>query len=710
MLRKLKAGLAKAFPRTDKHALLVRLGMLALLLAALSVGVALKLTSTRGRVPVGWVASLVTAAGHKPDVVEPPITWGTPAQQALFRAERAHGLTFTYTDLLAAIVDHQVRFATLSPKYGQVDVTLQGGVQHLVYYPPSSEPQLTERLQRAGTSVGVTPHGLANDQTFLEQIQAPLTAAILICGTLLLLGLAQKRGWLGRPGGAGGASSYAADSNPPPVRFADVAGCDEAVEELSEVVDFLRHPERYRATGAKMPSGVVLYGPPGTGKTLLAKAVAGESGKPFYSTSGSEFVEMYVGVGSGRIRSLFAQARKTGGVVFIDELDAVGRTRGGGAAGSPANDERDNTLNQLLVELDGYGGREGVVVIAATNRLDILDPALLRPGRFSRHICVSAPSEDGRLQILRVHARGKPLGDDVDLEALASGTAGATGAELAEMLNEGAIMAARESSLVIHHQHLWEGLLRVLAGPRKKSSMLAAGERETIAYHEAGHVLCAELCPTCDETLHATINPRGGAAGFAVTGLRDRALSNEQHVHEQLIHILGGRAAEFVVHGTITSGAANDLEKASQLAQRAVGEWGLSSEVGQAVAGPHGLSEEMHARVDLEVRRLVEDAYRDAVALVSEHRPQLEALAQALLAAGEIARPEIVAALGGTVSQPRRMRGAGPAPEHAASSEPVGALGARRRRERARAGLGRAMTALAAVRSRRQSREPAKMS
>ncbi len=315
----------------------------------------------------------------------------------------------------------------------------------------------------------------------------------------------------------------------------------------------------------------MLYGPPGTGKTLLAKAVAGEAGAAFFAMSGSDFVEMYVGVGAGRVRDLFAKARAaTPAIIFIDEVDAIGAKRGGSPESGGSNREADQTLNQLLVEMDGFGGNERLLVIAATNRLDTLDPALLRPGRFSRHIHVGAPSEEGRLAILDVHAKGKPLAEDVDLPHLAKVTAGASGAELAEMLNEGAIMAARAEHSQITHEDLFEGFLRVVAGPRKASSMLAAGEREAIAYHEAGHVLTAELCPTVDKTLHATINPRGQAAGFAVIGRSDRALHTAQHIHEQLIYILGGRAAEHVIFSTVSSGAANDLEKANEIARTAV--------------------------------------------------------------------------------------------------------------------------------------------
>jgi cell division protease FtsH len=387
--------------------------------------------------------------------------------------------------------------------------------------------------------------------------------------------------------------------------------------------------------------------------------------------SGSDFVEMYVGVGAGRVRDLFAKARKsTPSIIFIDEVDAIGAKRGGAGEGG-GHREADQTLNQLLVEMDGFTGNERVLVIAATNRLDTLDPALLRPGRFSRHIHVGAPSEDGRLAILTVHAKGKPLAEDVDLPQLAKVTAGASGAELAEMLNEGAIMAARAERAKLTHEDLFEGFLRVVAGPRKASAMLAAGEREAVAYHEAGHVLCAEVCPTVDKTLHATINPRGQAAGFAVVGRSDRALHTAQHIHEQLIYILGGRAAEHVIYGTVSSGAANDLEKANGIARAAVEQYGLSAVVGQVVAGQGGFSEQTKASADGEVRRIVEEAYREAIALVEAHRQQLERLTQALLAAGDIDHLEIAAAMEGSTVAPRRPNLQPlPEPEFVADVEP----------------------------------------
>ena len=569
-----------------------------------------------------------------------------PAAQ---RAQRASVTELSYSALRDAMHKRTVKTATLHPAQFTADVVMKDGTKHTVGYPPTDETLATQ-LADAGAQVDV-------DTSFARR-GFPWAALLMM---IVLIGIVATMVFLQRQQAkAAGAmqerqtKKARKQGDLPTVRFRDVAGCDEAVQEAAELVAFLKRPAAYQRLGAKMPSGLMLYGPPGTGKTLLAKAVAGEAGAAFYAVSGSDFVEMYVGVGAGRVRDLFASAREHApAIIFIDEVDALGAKRGAGPDGN-GHREADQTLNQLLVEMDGFSGNERLLVIAATNRLDTLDSALLRPGRFSRHIHVGAPSEEGRLEILNVHSQGKPLADDVDLPHLAKVTAGSSGAELAEMLNEGAIMAARAERAQITHEDLFEGFLRVVAGPRKASAMLAAGERETIAHHEAGHVLCAELCPTVDKTLHATINPRGQAAGFAVIGRSDRALHTAQHIHEQLIYILGGRAAEHVINGTVSSGAANDLEQANAIARSAVEQYGLSAAVGQVVHTQSGFSEQTRATADSEVRRIVEDAYREAIQLVQEHREQLERLTQALLTAGDIDHLEIAAAMAGSTVAPRR--------------------------------------------------------
>ncbi|HEY6890899.1 MAG TPA: AAA family ATPase [Solirubrobacter sp.] len=576
---------------------------------------------------------------------------GTAASDQALKAASGSD-EFSYSDLRAAIADRKVKAATLWPAKFEAEVVLKDGARHKVGYPPTDDA-LADELAAAGAKVKI-------DTSFaLSGSQFPWGGLMMLGGMGAMIAamffLQRKHAKAARAGQDQPSKNAQKQGELPSVRFADIAGCDEAVQEAAELVDFLKAPLEYRRLGAKMPSGLMLYGPPGTGKTLLAKAVAGEAGAAFYAMSGSDFVEMFVGVGAARVRDVFAKARlNTPAIIFIDEVDAVGAKRGGASGGGGGHREADQTLNQLLVEMDGFGGNERLLVIAATNRLDTLDPALLRPGRFSRHVHVGAPSEDGRLSILNVHAKGKPLAEDVDLPYLAKVTAGSSGAELAEMLNEGAIMAARGKRPEITHEDLFEGFLRVIAGPRKASAMLASGEREAVAYHEAGHVLCAELCPSVDKTLHATINPRGQAAGFAVVGRSDRALHTAQHIHEQLIYILGGRAAEHVIFGTVSSGAANDLEKANGIARAAVEQYGLSSAVGQIVNSQSGFSEQTKATIDSEIRRVVEDAYRDAIAMVQEHREQLERLTQALLSAGDIDHLEIAAAMEGSTRKARR--------------------------------------------------------
>ena len=418
-----------------------------------------------------------------------------------------------------------------------------------------------------------------------------------------------------------------------------------------------------------MPSGLLLHGPPGTGKTLLAKALASEAGVEFFAASGAEFVERYVGVGASRVRELFARARaaEEGAVIFIDELDAVGRKRSEGGHGG--NDEHEHTLNQLLIEMDGFTGNERLVVVAATNRLDVLDAALLRPGRFSRQVAVELPNAEGRLSILGVHARGRPLAADIDLVEFADGTAGCSGADLREMLNEAAIMAARDGRAEVTREDLAEGHLRALAGPKRRSSPLSAEERDTVAYHEAGHALVAEYCETQDPTQRLTIVPRGRAGGMAVIARRDRALHSARHVHEQLMVLLGGRAAEHVIYGHVSSGAADDLQRANAIARNAVMSLGFSPRAGQLTATASGqnmpLSESTRQVIDEEVERMIAEAYGDAITLAEEHRAELVALAVALLAHDDLDRGRIAELLGTGRPRPRADLDLGPRTEPA---------------------------------------------
>jgi cell division protease FtsH len=556
--------------------------------------------------------------------------------------------SFVYSDLLAAARHRQVRRATLDPQRGEATVWLSGGDRENLAVP--AEGDLAARLSAAGARVEVREE---HDFPWALKAALWLAAAALLAAWFLR----RRRRQRGSSAGVPSTPAIASTKTRPDVRFADVAGCEEAVDELREFVTFLRDPTRFARVGARMPSGLLLHGPPGTGKTLLAKALAGEADVSFLAVSGSDFMDRYVGVGASRVRDLFARARRaeSGAVVFIDELDAIGKRRSG--AGDAGHDERDHTLNQLLVELDGFQSSERIVCVAATNRMELLDPALLRPGRLSRHVLIDLPSAEGRRAILGVHAAGKPLATDVDLDRLAEGTAGRSGADLADVVNEGAIMAARAKRHVITHADLLEGHLRVLAGPVKRSSTLSDEERDVVAHHEAGHALVAEFCSSQDKTHHLTIRARGRAAGLAVMATRDRALHSTQHVREQLMVLLGGRAAERSVYGHVSSGAANDLQQANALARRAVMELGFSPRAGQLVGGLAGgqvrLAETTHRVIDEEVERMIAEAYRDAIALIDAHRAQLDRLARTLLASEELDRLEIATALGEPRPQPR---------------------------------------------------------
>jgi cell division protease FtsH len=514
----------------------------------------------------------------------------------------------------------------------------------------------------------------------MRYLMIPLGVALLAALAIGSIALVRRVNGGRQGGGRGGMAGHGkirknAQVEPPAVRFDDVAGCDEAVEELQEVVLFLTDPDRFLKVGARMPRGVILHGPPGTGKTLLAKAVAGESGVPFFALSGSDFVDTYVGVGASRVRDLFAMARKSenGAIIFFDEIDAIGRARGGGASG--ADSEREGTLNQLLVELDGFGDRDRVVVIAATNRLDMLDVALLRPGRFDRRVQVGLPAENGRLAILRLHSRHMPIADPSALEALARVTAGFAGADLSNMVNEAAIMAARDGRETILPHDLDEGMLRAVAGPQKAERRIAEGELEVIAWHEAGHALAAELCPTHQKAQKVTILARGDAGGLALYGNEDRMLVSQQHLHERMVVAMAGRAAEQIRFGFISSGAANDLEQVNRMAREAVERLGFSPRVGQIIStsGPHQipLSGETRRTIDEEIGRMVDAAYADAVALLADHREELDALGAVLLEREQVERADIEEILAALTGGARRLPARADALPDSRDAEPV---------------------------------------
>jgi cell division protease FtsH len=476
-------------------------------------------------------------------------------------------------------------------------------------------------------------------------IGVPLATTVPIAVLFYLLILRQQGGGGGGLANFGKARTISGEDLKSKVTFADVAGAKEEKEELMEVVDFLKNPAKYQDLGAHIPKGILLVGPPGTGKTLLAKAVAGEAGVPFLSISGSDFVEMYVGVGASRVRDLFAEAEKeTPAIVFIDEIDAVGRQRGTGLGGG--HDEREQTLNQLLVEMDGFEGNSGVIVMAATNRADILDPALLRPGRFDHQVYVGYPDIAGREEILRVHSRKKPLAEDVQLKELAKATVGFTGADLENLMNEGALTAARHNRPCIEMRDLESSVIRLIAGLEKKSQVVTEQARRLTAYHEAGHAVVMKLLPTHDPVHQITIVPRGQAGGMTISlPQEDRAFRSKTELFEDIVALLGGRAAEALVLGDISTGAANDLDRATATARSMVARYGMSEALGNVVYDDHKgevfigrsmaaakpYSEEVAALIDAEVKALMDRAYGQCLELLKAHRAQLEEVAQYLL-------------------------------------------------------------------------------
>ncbi len=448
--------------------------------------------------------------------------------------------------------------------------------------------------------------------------------------------------------------------------FADVAGADEEKEELEEIVEFLKNPQKYNTLGARIPKGVLLVGPPGTGKTLLAKAVAGEAGVPFFSISGSDFVEMFVGVGASRVRDLFDTAKKNSPcIVFIDEIDAVGRQRGTGLGGG--HDEREQTLNQLLVEMDGFGANEGVIMIAATNRPDILDPALLRPGRFDRQVMVGYPDINGREAILKVHSREKPLSPDVKLRNVAKQTAGFTGADLANLLNEAALLAARKDKKAITQTEIEEAAIKVVVGTEKKSKVMSDHEKKLTAYHEAGHAICFYACDTQDPVHQISIIPRGMAGGYTMPlPTEDKSYSSKKEMEEDIVVSLGGRVAEALVMGDISTGASNDIEKATKTATNMVVKYGMSDTlgpinytsgsnevfIGRDIGHTKNYSEETAAKIDAEIHRIIDEAYKKTESILNAHMPKLHEVAAYLMKHEKMAGEVFDQVMDGTYVEP----------------------------------------------------------
>ncbi len=470
---------------------------------------------------------------------------------------------------------------------------------------------------------------------------------------------------MNQQGGAGGgkvmnfgkARTKVASDEKRKVTFEDVAGADEEKMELFEIVDFLKEPRKYLEIGARIPRGILLYGPPGTGKTLLARAVSGEAGVPFYSISGSDFVEMFVGVGASRVRDLFDQAKKTAPcIVFIDEIDAVGRHRGAGLGGG--HDEREQTLNQLLVEMDGFGNNEGVIIIAATNRPDILDPALLRPGRFDRQIMVNAPDQKGREEILKVHSKGKPFEEDVKLGVIAKTTPGFTGADLENLLNESALLAARRNAKKISMEDVEEATIKVIAGPEKRSRTISEKDRKLTAYHEAGHAIVTRALETQSPVHQISIIPRGMTGGYTLSlPTEDKYYSSREEMREEIVTLLGGRAAERLCLTDISTGASNDIERATTIARKMVTVYGMSDELGPIVYGsgssevflgrdfaqPKNYSEDVSSQIDREIKRIIDDCYRRAMEILGKQRDILDRLAALLMEKEKIGAVEFEA-------------------------------------------------------------------
>jgi cell division protease FtsH len=553
--------------------------------------------------------------------------------------------TWRYSQFIQEVEQNRVDKVSISADRSRALVKAQDGRNILVNLP--NDPGLVNILTDNGVDISVTPQ--TDDNVWVRVASTLLIPFLLLVVLFFVLRRAQNG-----PGSQAmnfGKSKARVQMEPQTqVTFGDVAGIEQAKLELSEVVDFLKNADRFTAVGAKIPKGVLLVGPPGTGKTLLAKAVAGEAGVPFFSISGSEFVEMFVGVGASRVRDLFEQAKANAPcIVFIDEIDAVGRQRGAGLGGG--NDEREQTLNQLLTEMDGFEGNTGIIIIAATNRPDVLDAALMRPGRFDRQVVVDRPDYAGRLEVLNVHARGKTLAKDVDLEKIARRTPGFTGADLANLLNEAAILAARRNLTEISMDEVNDAIDRVLAGPEKKDRVMSEKRKTLVAYHEAGHALVGALMPDYDPVQKISIIPRGRAGGLTwFTPSEDRmdsGLYSRAYLQNQMAVALGGRIAEEIIFGEeeVTTGASNDLQQVARVARQMVTRFGMSDRLGPValgrqqgnmflgrdIAAERDFSEETAAAIDDEVRNLVEQAYRRAKSVLSENKSVLDQLAQMLI-------------------------------------------------------------------------------
>src|ERR1700688_527854 len=550
----------------------------------------------------------------------------------------------------------EVKSVELKNKGKALEVKLKDKETYEVGFIEQATPQLISQLEKTGVPFNIE----SEKSSALLSLLTYIIPFVLFFGFwIFLMNQVQGGGSKVMSFGKSRAKRMSADS--PKITFRDVAGVDEAVEELHEIKEFLENPKKFQALGARIPKGVLLYGPPGTGKTLLARAVAGEAGVPFFSISGSDFVEMFVGVGASRVRDLFEQAKQASPcIVFMDEIDAVGRRRGAGLGGG--HDEREQTLNQLLVEMDGFEMKDNIILIAATNRPDILDPALLRPGRFDRQIVVDRPDRIGRRKILEVHTKGKPLAPEIDLDTLASGTPGFTGADLANLVNEAALLAARRGKKIIEQDELEEGIMRVIAGPEKKARLLSEHERKITAYHEMGHALVGHYLEHTDPIHKITIVSRGQALGLTISlPTEDRYLTTRTALMHQMGMTLGGRAAEEIVFHEVTTGAANDLEKVTSTAKSMIMRFGMSEKLGPRVLGrSHDMpflgrdygaeadySEEIAREIDDEIRRVIEESHELALSVLREHMEKLHLVSQILIERETIDRDQFERLLAG---------------------------------------------------------------
>ena len=557
----------------------------------------------------------------------------------------------------------QVKTATIADRDAAIEGELANGDKYKVNYARGDTEKQVDILRQAEVETKVDHQ---RDPIWWTIVQTFLPFVLLIGVFLFVMNSMQGGG--SRVMQFGKAKAKQVSKDQPKVTFADVAGADEAVEELQEIKEFLEAPGKFLAMGAKIPKGVLLFGPPGTGKTLLARAVAGEAGVPFFSISGSDFVEMFVGVGASRVRDLFEQAKNSApAIVFVDEIDAVGRHRGAGLGGG--HDEREQTLNQLLVEMDGFDTKAGVILIAATNRPDILDPALLRPGRFDRQIVVDRPDLEGRRAILNVHAKNKPLSKGVDVDVLARRTPGFTGADLANLMNEAALLAARRGFDEIGMPQLEEAVDRVIAGPERKSRLISDDEKRVIAYHEGGHALVGHALPDADPIHKVSIIARGRALGWTLAlPTEDKYLTSRNALRDQLAMLMGGRTAEELIFEDPTTGAANDIERATQIARAMVTEYGMSDEIGPQQLGQKNgevflgrelghqanYSDQVAANIDSEVRRLIDEAHSEAAEIIIEYRDTLDRLADALMEKETLDTPEVMALLADVPKRSRR--------------------------------------------------------